>query len=589
MKKTVGALVCIIFISSVVLIPFANADWAMFRADPSHTGIGTENSPFNSVPFWSFNTSSSVTSSPAVVDGVVYIGSGDGNVYALNCADGIQLWKFNTINEDDSSPAVVDGVVYVGSFGPTATQPSTVSLVADIYALNATDGTELWNYVTGVGLSSPRVDNGVFSSNAVSPCNVVNGVVYFGSADDHIYALNASDGSQLWNYSTGYWAVSSPAFINGIVFVGSDDSNVYALNASGGAQLWNYTTGGYVYSSPAVIGGTVYVGSEDGSVYALNATSGTQLWNYTTGKFVDSSPAIVNGAVYIGSGDGNIYALNAANGIQLWNYTTGGVVVSSPAVANGIVYVGSEDGNVYALNANTGAKLWNYNTGNWVESSPAVVNGVVYVGSVNGDVYALNATSPPTSPPTATPTPLPTPTPVPKVNSIVFSSGLTLYSPVNTTYNSNVVECNGTFNCPKGVQSSLNYSIDGQYQGGLPWSLNPNSIPIPEYYTVNGSFQLPQLPNGSHQLSIGIDEELYSGNITADTLISQTTWVNTVYFTIDSSQPTPTLTPTLTPNITPTPTPTVPEFNSAALILVMATGVIAVTFVHLKSKRKAYL
>jgi hypothetical protein len=46
---------------------------------------------------------------------------------------------------------------------------------------------------------------------------------------------------------------------------------------------------------------------------------------------------------------------------------------------------------------------------------------------------------------------------------ITFSSGLTLYSPVNTTYNSNVLECNGSFNCPKGVQCSLNYSIDGKY------------------------------------------------------------------------------------------------------------------------------
>ena len=54
---------------------------------------------------------------------------------------------------------------------------------------------------------------------------------------------------------------SSPAVANGVVYVGSNDGNVYALNASTGAMLWSYTTGGGVYSSPAVANGVVYVGS----------------------------------------------------------------------------------------------------------------------------------------------------------------------------------------------------------------------------------------------------------------------------------------------------------------------------------------
>jgi hypothetical protein len=118
-------------------------------------------------------------------------------------------------------------------------------------------------------------------------------------------------------------------------------------------------------------------------------------------------------------------------------------------------------------------------------------------------------------------------------NQLTFSSGLTLYSPINTTYDSHVVLCNGTFGCPKGWQCSLNYSIDGEYQDGLLWSLNPGSIIDPYIFVVNGSFPLPQLPNGSHRLSIGIDEELYSGGA----IINRTSWVNTAYFTINSNQP----------------------------------------------------
>ena len=66
---------------------------------------------------------------------------------------------------------------------------------------------------------------------------------------------------------------SSPAVVGGVIFVGSLDGKVYALNAATGALIWSYTTGDWVASSPAVVGGVVYVGSGDGKVYALNAAT----------------------------------------------------------------------------------------------------------------------------------------------------------------------------------------------------------------------------------------------------------------------------------------------------------------------------
>ena len=80
--------------------------------------------------------------------------------------------------------------------------------------------------------------------------------------------------------------LSSPAVVNGVVYFGSDDGNVYALNASTGAKLWSYATGDGVDSSPAVANGVVYVGSDDGNVYALNASTGAKLWSYATGRRV---------------------------------------------------------------------------------------------------------------------------------------------------------------------------------------------------------------------------------------------------------------------------------------------------------------
>ena len=178
--RVVAAVVCTIFVFSLVLIPFASADWTVFRSDASHSGAGKGN--------------------PALM--------------------GTLLWNYTTGNEVYSSPAVVDGVVYIGS------------LDDNIYALNATNGAKLWDYPTGAP---------VWSSPAV-----VNGIVYIGSFDDNIYALNATTGSKIWNYTTGSNVYSSPAVVNGVVYIGSDDGNVYALNATNGAQLWNYTTGDWV-------------------------------------------------------------------------------------------------------------------------------------------------------------------------------------------------------------------------------------------------------------------------------------------------------------------------------------------------------
>jgi outer membrane protein assembly factor BamB len=192
-----------------------------------------------------------------------------------------------------------------------------------------------------------------------------------------------------WSFATNGGVYSSPAVANGVVYVGSEDGNVYALEATTGTELWSYPTNGAVYSSPAVATGVVYVGSEDGNVYALDAATGTKLWSYQTLPVIQSSPAVANGVVYVGSYDYSVHALDAATGNYRWRFDTAFVVFSSPAVANGVVYVGSEDSNVYALDAATGAKRWNFATNGSVQSSPAVANGVVYVGSYDGNLYAL--------------------------------------------------------------------------------------------------------------------------------------------------------------------------------------------------------
>ena len=344
--------------------------WNQYGRVPSHTHAN----PFENVlgpgnvsgltQVWRYPTGNLVYSSPAVVHGVLYIGSYDHNVYALDAKTGAKRWSYTTGNQIFSSPAVVHGVLYIGSFDHK------------VYALNAATGAKRWIYRTGRG-------SGIMSSPAVA-----NGVVYIG-AGKSLYALNAKTGAKLWSYTTGHSVYSSPAVANGVVYVGSVDHNIYALDAATGAKLWNYDAAAPILqASPTVANGVVYANSYD-SLYALDAATGALRWS-SGAVSGNSSPAVANGVVYVGSFDGSVYAFDAATGDQSWSYPTGGEILSSPAVANGVVYIGSTDGNIYALDAATGTKLWSYQTGAVWDSSPAVVNGTVYIGATDtSSVYAF--------------------------------------------------------------------------------------------------------------------------------------------------------------------------------------------------------
>jgi eukaryotic-like serine/threonine-protein kinase len=336
---------------------------------------------------WKALTGAGIDSSPAVANGVVYVGSDDHNLYAYNVSTGTSLWApiaGGTGGQIRSSPAVANGVVFVGSGD------------GKLYAFDTTNGRLLW---------SAAIGNFIRSSPAVA-----NGKVYIGSDNGKLYAFNASgcggntSCQPLWFAPTGgiiYY--SSPAVVNGIVYIGSRDNNLYAFDANNGSKKWNASTGGPIDSSPAVFNGVVYISSEDGTLHAFDAGSGKPSWSVSTGSALPgcqggsnrSSPAVANGVLYVGSDDGKLHAFDTS-GKLLWTAATGGCVRSSPAVANGVVYVGSDDGMLYAFNAagcggsTSCSPIQTFPTGDHVFSSPVVFNGVVYVGSADKNLYAFH-------------------------------------------------------------------------------------------------------------------------------------------------------------------------------------------------------
>ncbi len=123
---------------------------------------------------WKHDTSGAA-SVPVVVDDTVYVGSG--TIYALNTKDGSVRWSYATSDVVSTSPVIVNGVLYVGSYD------------AHVYALNAATGARLWQYATGGRVYvDPIVANGTVFFDA-------------GDDETTLYAVNAQNGKLVWQKS----------------------------------------------------------------------------------------------------------------------------------------------------------------------------------------------------------------------------------------------------------------------------------------------------------------------------------------------------------------------------------------------------
>ena len=152
-----------------------------------------------------------------------------GTSMPFNSITGALVWKSRTGGISSSSPAVANGVVYVGSDGGDGFDG------ASLFALNASTGALLWDY----GIAS-----GVRSTPAVA-----NGMVYV-TNNAVLDTFDATTGAHLWQFEAEGPVGNSPAVANGVVYFGSFNSGeVYALNASTGALLWQYAHRGlYIFS-----------------------------------------------------------------------------------------------------------------------------------------------------------------------------------------------------------------------------------------------------------------------------------------------------------------------------------------------------
>jgi len=311
---------------------------------------------------WQFACEDEIRSSPVVHHGVLYIGSYDNNLYALDAERGQFKWKYAAEGGIPTTPCVAEGKVFFGSQDRT------------LYAVNIETGRLVWTCPTkGRIYSSPQA---------------MFGHVFFGSDDRRLYAVNIASGRQAWAFEAESMIRSRPSVGQEAIYFGDESGSLYAVGVSG-KLIWRFRARRSIMSCPLLTKEMVIFGSQDWHVYALDLRSGWAVWKYRTNGPIVSSATFAGGTVYIGSADGEIYALDADDGYVVWRYKTGGQVTSSPTFHEGAIYVGCVDGCLYSLDAQTGQLRWRFRTNGPVISTPFVANDVVYFGSVDNNVYAL--------------------------------------------------------------------------------------------------------------------------------------------------------------------------------------------------------
>ncbi|MFN2136889.1 MAG: PQQ-binding-like beta-propeller repeat protein [Candidatus Promineifilaceae bacterium] len=316
----------------------------------------------------------------------LYLANGP-TVSVYNADDQTLAWQYPTPEEANgrvsfyAAPSVQDNRVVFGDYGAAGGILSP-KVTVSVYARENIDNGGTPPETPGWTASEVAFDK------IVAPPLQVGDVVYVGTADNLVLALNATNGELIWQFEAGHSIWGQPAYKGGKLYVASLDRSLHALDAQTGEELWETEFEGAIASRPVLNESLVYIGEFGSQVHAVDAETGSIVWSAPAENWVWGAPAYDGGAVYYADIDGNVYAVDAQTGESRWQAQAAGAVQTSPLVVDGVVYVASEGessedqvsaGELSAFNASNGERLWRQVTPAPLFTAPVNVENAVVV------------------------------------------------------------------------------------------------------------------------------------------------------------------------------------------------------------------
>lgn len=276
---------------------------------------------------------------PTVADGVIYIGTEAGALYAVELATGQELWSFETGGPVFHAPVVHKDIVIFGSWD------------GGLRAVSRVTGELQWLFQAG------QVDWDVRDI-------FINGI---------------------------------PTIIDDVVYFSSEDFNVYAVDVHTGLEVWRHNLGEEPQAREIpIVDRTAYIGAWDGHVHALDIDTGERVWRSETDDtgradlpnqvpFVTVVPIVTEEAVYYSDWAGNLFSVDRANGQQIWRsdpHAADSRHVGSRsyiALHEDVIYYSTlEDKHLYGVDRRTGKQVWS-----------AATEGIAYGPRGLGDRFGM--------------------------------------------------------------------------------------------------------------------------------------------------------------------------------------------------------
>lgn len=348
--------------------PAPDQNIILFRANPQRTGVytfpGIRTQPEVK---WQTKVSNTWLMPALLADGILYAGSGDGVLFAMDSQTGEQLWSNPGFGQLESTGAIAGDTIITAGYNQT------------VKAMDRITGEERWTYMTEYGVQGAPL--------------IVEDRAYI-ATDHRVYALDLESGDLIWKASTGTEGayMGAPAYDDGLIYT-TGGKLLLALEAESGREIWR-TTKDEMFLGLTVADDMVYVGNFDRKLYAFDQSNGEEKWSFDGEEVFWSSPAASDGVVYAGN-ERTVFALDALTGESLWSFDAESRSMSEPLISDGVLYVSDSSHefprgprHLYALDANTGELLWVFETISTFLPAPALGEGVIYLTST-GEIIAL--------------------------------------------------------------------------------------------------------------------------------------------------------------------------------------------------------
>ena len=374
-----------------------------FRGDAARTGVVNARGPGAAMALAFTKTlPGQIVTSPAIADGVAYVGAVDGRFRAFDLSRAVETWSAD-INVTWSSPSIAGDLVIVGTED------------RELLALDRESGHVAWSLpLDAYAAGSPAVVEDrlyVATSSSSSRAGAVPGV-------GKVMAFDAATRRLAWQGDLPGPSTRSVAVDGSILVVPTDVGVAVAFDAATGRELWRFPTPPFT-DTPVIADGVVFLAGLDpegtrGALWAVDLESGRELWHHTRPSHQTMVAPAVDPATriaYVGTLDGDVVALRVEDGSEVWTHHLGAEIGASPTKAGDILYVASSGG-IAALDAATGEVRGTVPI-DGIPSSPAVADGFLVAGTQSGTLYVLAAAGViPATTPTATgpAEPLATPT-----------------------------------------------------------------------------------------------------------------------------------------------------------------------------------